>query len=341
MKVTLQKIAELANVSRGTVDKVLNNRPGVSDPVREKVKKVAEALKYEPNLIGKALARQNDPRKIGIIIAPDYNPFVKDIKLGVDTAIREVSDYGFEFDIRILNTLEVQEQINILNSFKENKVNAIAMFSVDSDEIAAKINEIVELGIPVVTYNTDIHHSKRLCYVGQDHFMGGAVAGDLMTKILGGTGDVIVITSLIKLDCHSKRIEGFKWGLKEYQSNINIIEILENQDKEELAFEYTLKKLMLYPELKGIYITGGGVSGVGEALKAVGKEKDIKVICHDLVETTASLVHEGVIDFTIGQDPFYQGYQPVKILFDYLIANKKPQEEFVRTRIDIRSRSNI
>lgn len=41
MPVTIKEIDALANVSRGTVDKVLNNRPGVKDSTREKVLKIA------------------------------------------------------------------------------------------------------------------------------------------------------------------------------------------------------------------------------------------------------------------------------------------------------------
>ena len=93
--------------------------------------------------------------------------------------------------------------------------------------------------------------------------------------------------------------------------------------------------------MKGIYVTGGGVSGVGEALRTIGKHKAVKLICHDLVESTVSLMREGIIDFTIGQDPFYQGYQSVKVIFDYLFSEKNPESKFIQTKIDIRSRSNV
>ena len=68
MPVTIKEIAALANVSRGTVDKVLNNRPGVKDTTREKVLKIAKQLNYQPNFIGKALVHSRDPIKLGIIL---------------------------------------------------------------------------------------------------------------------------------------------------------------------------------------------------------------------------------------------------------------------------------
>jgi LacI family transcriptional regulator, galactose operon repressor len=341
VRLTIRKIAEIANVSRGTVDKVLHNRPGVSDLVRDKVRKVAVALDYRPNIVGKALAGQQHPKTIGVIIAPDYNPFVEDIKIGVQAARDEIFDYGYNIDMRVLNTLDAQEQVNILDSFIENSVDGVALFSIDSEKIRKKIDAIVAQGLPVVTYNSDIRNSNRICFVGQDHYKGGFVAGDLMSNILPTDSEVIIITSLLELACHKNRTAGFKQAIQDFEANISVIAIVENQDRKQSAFEQTLKLIEKFPSIKGIYVTGGGVSGVGEALRTVDKHKDIKIICHDLVESTVKLMRQGVIDFTIGQDPFFQGYKPIKIIFEYLLWGKSPESKFIQTKIDIRSRSTV
>ena len=52
MSVTIKQIAELANVSRGTVDKVLNNRPGVKEETKNKILQIAKELNYQPNFLG-------------------------------------------------------------------------------------------------------------------------------------------------------------------------------------------------------------------------------------------------------------------------------------------------
>ena len=70
MAVTVKQIAELANVSRGTVDRVLNNRSGVSEATRQKVLKIAKELHYEPNFLAKALVSKKESLKIGVIITP-------------------------------------------------------------------------------------------------------------------------------------------------------------------------------------------------------------------------------------------------------------------------------
>lgn len=341
MRVTIKKIAELANVSRGTVDRVLNNRPGVKDDIRKKVKEIAEALEYKPNLIGKTLVNLKNPIKIGAIIAPDYNPFVGEIKRGMEKASEDLYDYGVKTDVQAMKNLDAFEQIAILDRFLKEGISAISMVPIEHDAIRNYINKVVESGIPVVTFNSDIKDTNRLCFVGQDHLMGGRVAGGLMGKILSGRGEIAIITSSLNLLCHRQRIDGFKAKIAEDYKNIEIFKIVENEDIDSKAFELTLSLCERNDNLKGIYITGGGASGLGKALKVLGKEKNIRVISHDFVQGTVELVKEGVIDFTIGQDPYNQGYIPIKILFDYLMSGKTPEVDFIRTNIDIRTEENI
>ena len=55
MGVTLQQIAEAAGVSRGTVDRALNDRGRIKPEVAEKIKKIAEEMGYRPNRAGRAV----------------------------------------------------------------------------------------------------------------------------------------------------------------------------------------------------------------------------------------------------------------------------------------------
>lgn len=56
MAMTLEEVARLAGVSRSTVSRVLNDRPGVRPEVRERVWQVIRQCGYQPNLAARALA---------------------------------------------------------------------------------------------------------------------------------------------------------------------------------------------------------------------------------------------------------------------------------------------
>ena len=67
---TIKQIAEKAGVSRGTVDRVLNNRSGVNEETARKVLEIAKLLNYKPNKAGKALAAQKNKFQGQLLIQP-------------------------------------------------------------------------------------------------------------------------------------------------------------------------------------------------------------------------------------------------------------------------------
>lgn len=73
---TIKDIAALAGVSRGTVDRVLNNRGSVNPATAEKINEIAKALDYKPNKAGLALAAQKRSWKLGVILFSTDNPFL-------------------------------------------------------------------------------------------------------------------------------------------------------------------------------------------------------------------------------------------------------------------------
>ena len=97
MKVTIKKIAEVANVSRGTVDRALNHRPGINPEVAQRILKIADELGYQPDPAAKALAaRRYVPKKIGVLLCSEGNPFFRKVIEGVDHALEELQHFGIE-----------------------------------------------------------------------------------------------------------------------------------------------------------------------------------------------------------------------------------------------------
>ena len=65
---TMKDIAQLAGVSRGTVDRVLNNRGAVSPETAERIRSIMRAVNYTPNLAGKTLAIKKKQLRFGFIL---------------------------------------------------------------------------------------------------------------------------------------------------------------------------------------------------------------------------------------------------------------------------------
>lgn len=326
MSVTIKEIAAMAGVSRGTVDKVLNQRPGVKKETREKVLRIAKEMNYQPNFLGKALVQSKDPLKIGIILTPEYNPYIQEIIKGIQEGVDEFSAFGFEIITKKLKSLDPIEQLSIIEELVTEGVQGLAVFPLDNARVINCLNTLIEKNIAIVTFNSKVSGCNDLCFIGQDHYKGGRTAAGLMGRICSPDASIGVIISSIHLSCHQDRLKGFREKLSETYPEIQIVEIQENQDMGETAYQITKSYLEKYPQLQGIYLTSGGIFGIGQALAEAGKSHDIRVICHDVIDNTVELLANGTVDFAIGQNPTQQGYLLVKTLFDYLIKRLKPDK---------------
>ena len=327
MAVTIKEIASIAGVSRGTVDKVIHNRPGLRPETYEKVKKVLDDLNYRPDPLAKALVEKHDPYKIGVILTPDYNPFIQEMLKGIERAKEEFQFFGLEVEVYLSQTLETQEQIDALEHFRQANVNGIALFPINAPRVAAKANELIDAGIPIMTFNSQNTEIHGFCFLGQDHYKAGRIAAGLMHRALPQGGNVGVIISTLLLSCHTERLNGFREQLAEYDPPISIIDVRENLDRADLSQEIAASYFDAYPGLDGIYITGGGKGGLVPAVKSKPlPEKHCVLIGHDLTENAIAMLQDHTADFIINQRAEDQGYLIIKTLFEYLFKDIKPVE---------------
>ena len=122
MSVTIRQIAEAAKVSRGTVDKVLNNRPGVSVEVREQILQLANELGYKPNAAGKSLAFQKKPLRIGFLLPTAHDPFYLDVQAGIARAADELAGFGVEVVCRTMEHITVADQLACIRAMAQSSL---------------------------------------------------------------------------------------------------------------------------------------------------------------------------------------------------------------------------
>lgn len=338
MKITIKDIADASGVSRGTVDRVLHNRQGVSPENREAVLKTLEELNYRPDSVAKALATRKCPKTVHVIVAPTFNPFVDEILEGIRRAESDYADYGLRVRIHALSAFDRNEQLLLLQDIMNEGCDGLALVPVASTAITNAINNISESGIPVVIYNSEMPDAKSICFVGQDQFKSGQTAGALMNMAVG-KGQVCIILAMADLSCHQSRMKGFK---SELCADISIYSVDNNDDKDELAYRAAMRFLEESNNtIDGIYITGGGIAGLIRALEEKQLAGKVKVISHDITPIAQNFLNSGALLFTLGQDPQFQGYKSVSVLFDYLYRGILPEQKCIYTNIDIKMKTNI
>lgn len=322
--VTIKEIAELAGVSRGTVDRVINRRGNVSPETEKKILNILQAMNYKPNRAGLALAAAKKNYTIGVVLFSESNLFLDDIVTGIKEELEELSSYGVNILLKRTG-FNAKEQAEAIRELEKENIAGLILTPFEDPLINTLIEELDTKNIPVVTVNTDIENSKRLAYVGSDYYQGGKTAAGLMNLITEGNVNLGIVTGSNLVLCHKERIHGFLDTINTSYARIKLIETVENNDDEIESYKVTSDLLLRRPDINALFFAGAGVYG---GCKAVMEQKrDIKVISFDILPTTIDLLHQNVISATISQQPLKQGHDALEILFEYLLSKKKPENK--------------
>lgn len=164
MGVTIRQIAEAAGVSRGTVDRALNNRGRIRPEVAERIRAIADEMGYKPNQLGRALSMSRNNIKIGVILQGAETPFMKEVLKGIQEACAEVDNLGGTVLVHKIEHQNAEDVILAMEKMRMEEVSGIAMVPLDEERVKREIDRFVEeFRIPVVTFTSDVEDTKRLC----------------------------------------------------------------------------------------------------------------------------------------------------------------------------------
>lgn len=340
MAVTLAEIAALAGVSRGTVDRALNDRGRVDPKVAARVRRIAAERGYRPNRAGRMLARAKNPIRIGVIVQSVETMFMHTVFEEIERASAHFTTTGAEVLVRPLEGIDAQQQLDVIDELLEAGVQGIALSPAEDERVRARIQELSGR-MPVVTFNSDLPDSGRLCYVGVDNFACGRMSAGLMDLLLAGHGEVLLVAGQENNWSHQQRVDGFQ---TEAAANFPGLSLLPPQtcgDDQQLAHDIVCRAVQEHPSLRGVYVSVNGQLGACDALRELGLQGKVHLICHDLIPANTENVRRGLIDFLIDQDAALQGARPIELLMDYLLAGEKPETDRILACIDIRNRYNV
>jgi LacI family transcriptional regulator len=340
MKATIKMIAEKAGVSRGTIDRVLHNRPNVNPQKRQKVLNLLKELNYEPNFVARALALKVKNIKIAALLPHWTGYFKEEVLRGIEDAKLELQNYHIDILLERCKTEHPQECIKKIDKLLAKGVHGIAICAKNTASIQEKLLSVVQKGISVVTFNSDIPGGGRLCFVGQDLHKEGRVSAELMSKLLPSGGKVLVVCGNLEFDAHKARVQGFCDRFQELGRGSKMCTIVETNNDYEITYQ-KVSEYLANKDIKGVYMANESVAGCVKAIKKSNITEKIPLVCHDASSSHIGFLREGIVDFVIEQNMYRQGLVPLKIIANLLLEGKKPEKDIDYSRIHIVCAENI
>ncbi|WP_336711357.1 LacI family DNA-binding transcriptional regulator [Arthrobacter sp. USHLN218] len=294
---TVREIARQAGVSDATVDRVLHNRPGVRAATAGQVKQAIqelEAQRQQLELTGR--------RFMIDVVADAPARFHLAVRTALEAELPLLRPAVFRARFHLHELWNAAACVAQLDRIGSQGSHGVVLKAPDVPEVAAAVDRLLALGIPVVTLVTDVPLSRRLAYVGIDNRSAGATAAYLVSQWLRGRpGGIAVTVSNDAFRGEEEREMGFRAAMRRLDPGRPVHYLDGSDGLDDSAREIMGRALAGGKTLAGVYSSGGGNRGLLAAFDAAGREPEV-FIGHDLNADNLELLRAGRISALLHHD---------------------------------------
>lgn len=336
MAVTIKRIAELAGVSTGTVDRALHDRGRVDPKVAQRIKQIARELNYQPNTVAKSLSVRNRNLKIAVVLHLNTpNRFFDDVIAGINRAREEIRDFGISVDLYSCKDFDAEYQLQMIEKALDDGANAIIIVPINDDRICRRLNELYEKQFPVAFLTNILEDVNYLSYIGCNYCLSGQIAAGLLNMVRPTGGKLLLFCPSFQMYGHTLRARGLRTQLEQCYPQIMLQETVELTGDDIRDYNLTKAALEQYPDTDTILCPGAFSLGNLQAVSDWTALERAKVLCYDYSSRVDAMIRNGNVFAALTQCPQEQGYTAVKTVFNYLCMDKMPpfKNNYVRNRI--------
>jgi len=206
MPVSIRDVAEKANVSVGTVSKVLNDVPSrIPTTTRDHIRQIAESLGYSPNRLARSLGRRRTDT-VGLMVSGLKNPFFVDL---AETAEELLMEAGYQVFLDAAPSKHGTYQVHA--KLRGWPVDGVLMWAEEDDDIAKFLGTGGE-GLPVVYLGYPRPHEPQSFVVAYDLYGGArSMAEHLIARGHGARGSGLALLGPMTPKQQSQR-DGSLWN---------------------------------------------------------------------------------------------------------------------------------
>ena len=133
MSVTLKQIADMAGVHKSTVDKVIHDRPGVSEAKREQIRALLEQYGYESTPLAKARNYEKKKLTVGILLA--HTAASAALRHGIERVRQDFASFNIALDLRETEAADTEQQAACLREFRESGAAGVIACTADDEAV--------------------------------------------------------------------------------------------------------------------------------------------------------------------------------------------------------------
>lgn len=296
---TIKDVAREAGVSPTTVDRALNGRSLVREETMRKIADAAHRVGYHGRGIIQDKLKSALPEvRLGFILLKKSQEFWRNFALQIEQEIAGRTDFRITADIRFSSSQSPNEFAELLTDMGKT-CDAIACTAVNDKRLDPVVQALKDKGVMVASVLNDFAQGIRKGYVGLNNMKIGRIAAWMITKTVHQPGKLAIFVGGNRWHGHDLREVGFRSLVREADRGFTVLDTLVNLETRQVTYEATLDLLHRHPDLKGIYIAGGGMEGAIAALREVHEQPKVALVVNELTEESRSALIDGYVVMAI------------------------------------------
>ena len=330
-RIRIKDIARMAEVSVGTVDRVLHGRHGVSESSRQRVEEILKKLNYRPNVYASALASNKKYSIIYILPEHEEGSYWSYIEKGIRQASESFTDFHLSIHPLYYNPYTPDSFDACIQKVMAQNPDGVIISPTLPEKTFSLVGELNQAGIPFVFVDSNIAELKPLAFFGQDSVQSGYFAGSMLMPLTNQKEQMVIFRYIHSektklMNQQQYREKGFRKYISEYYPDCQIFELdidvkLSSQEIDTLLDHFFTE----HPHIQCGLTFNSQVGILGEYLERRAI-KDFHLVGYDLLDRIVKCLKNGSVRFLIAQQPIRQGYNSIDELSRHLIFKKEVRQ---------------
>ena len=294
---TIVDLARTAGVSVSTVNRILGGSASVRPGTIQRVRDAADAVGYYGLGVIDARSRAATRHyRLGFLLQQSSRELYRLFGSKIEDAAQQRADARIEAVIEFADRLEPEHIAARLKALGDG-CDASAVIAADHPLVGQAIQALRARGKPVVAYITDQSAPDRAGYVGTDNWKLGRTAAWFIAQTACRPGRVAVFIGNHRYQCQDISDASFRSYMREHARHLAVDDSRPTHEEPKQAYRLLTRLLADGDDLVGVYIAGGGISGVLQALAEAPARPGgrISLVCRDIGPETRKGLARGLI----------------------------------------------
>jgi ribose transport system substrate-binding protein len=270
------------------------------------------------------VAAHNDTTmRIAVIAKSSTNPVFLAARTGAEAAAKELGDKN-HMRIEIIWLTPPDEDAQVQAQRIQQAVNdgadAILISCSDAGKVTGVINDAVDRGVPVMTFDSDAPQSKRFAYYGVDDYKTGQQTMSELATLMKGKGKVAILAGNQNAPNLQRRVQGARDEATKHPG-IQVLGVFNHVETAQDATAEVVRVDNAYPDIQGWAFIGGWPL-FAQSLLTDATFAKLKIASVDALPAELAYVDRGVVPVLLAQSVYKWGYVGVETIFDKVHLKK-------------------